>query len=131
MSRIRGKGNLTTEIKMAGLFRSHGLTGWRRHVALPGRPDFVFQKSKIAVFVDGCFWHGCPRCFRSPAANSGFWTSKIEANKRRDRRVARELRVRGWTVVRIRECTLKRRGEAEVRRIGRLLARREGLNQLP
>jgi DNA mismatch endonuclease (patch repair protein) len=129
MSRIRGKGNLTTEMKMADLFRRHRITGWRRHVNLPGRPDFVFPRAKIAVFVDGCFWHGCPRCFRAPAANSEFWSAKIEANKRRDRRVARGLRARGWSVVRIRECSLKRRGHAEVRRIERLFARRERLNQ--
>lgn len=124
MSRIRGRGNRTTEGKMATLFREFKIKGWRRHPDLPGRPDFAFPKERVAVFVDGCFWHGCPRCFRAPSANAEFWMTKIGTNRRRDRRVSKMLRERGWSVVRIRECALKRRGDSEVRRIGRILDRR-------
>jgi DNA mismatch endonuclease (patch repair protein) len=66
MSRIRGKGNEKTEVRLAKLMRKAGIRGWRRHLPIPGRPDFSFRQQKVAVFVDGCFWHGCPRCFRLP-----------------------------------------------------------------
>ena len=54
-------------------------------VGTPGTPDFIFEERKVAVFVDGCFWHGCPRCGHVPHANAAYWTAKIEANRRRDR----------------------------------------------
>lgn len=104
MRAIKGKGNATTEKALASKLRRERLSGWRRHAALPGRPDFVWQRQGVAVFVDGCFWHGCPRCYRAPRHNAEFWCLKINANKRRDMRVARILRAQGWTVVRIWEC---------------------------
>lgn len=107
MSRIRGKGNERTEVRLAKLLRGAGIRGWRRHVSIPGRPDFAFRNQKVAVFVDGCFWHGCPRCFRLPKQNRAFWKAKIEANRRRDRSVNGRLRRLGWKVIRIRECQLK------------------------
>ena len=107
MSRIRGKGNEKTEIRLAKLMRKAGIMGWRRHLPIPGRPDFAFRKQKVAVFVDGCFWHGCPRCFRLPKQNRAFWKAKIEGNRRRDRSVNGRLRRLGWKVIRIRECRLK------------------------
>ena len=107
MSRIRGKGNEKTEVRLARLLRKAGISGWRRHLSIPGRPDFAFKKQKVAVFVDGCFWHGCPRCFRLPKQNRAFWKAKIEGNRRRDRSVNGRLRRLGWEVVRIRECRLK------------------------
>jgi DNA mismatch endonuclease (patch repair protein) len=107
MSRIRGKGNEKTEVRLARLLRKAGISGWRRHLPIPGRPDFAFRKQKVAVFVDGCFWHGCPRCFRLPKQNRTFWKAKIEGNRRRDRSVNGRLRRLGWKVIRIRECRLK------------------------
>jgi DNA mismatch endonuclease (patch repair protein) len=107
MSRIRGKGNENTEVRLAKLLRRDGIKGWRRHLPIPGRPDFSFRKQKVAVFVDGCFWHGCPRCFRLPKQNRAFWKAKIEGNRRRDRSVNGRLRRLGWKVIRIRECRLK------------------------
>jgi DNA mismatch endonuclease (patch repair protein) len=107
MSRIRGMGNEETEVRLAKLMRMVGIKGWRRHLPILGRPDFSFQRQKVAVFVDGCFWHGCPRCFRLPKQNRSFWKAKIEGNRRRDRLVNGRLRRLGWKVIRIRECQLK------------------------
>lgn len=80
---------------------------------LPGKPDFVFSRSRIAVFVDGCFWHGCSRCKHPPKSNVAFWNLKVVVNQRRDKRVARALRFQGWTVLRLRECTLKNSRKTE------------------
>lgn len=107
MSRIRGRGNEKTEVRLAKLMRAQGIRGWRRHLPIPGRPDFTFRKQKVAVFVDGCFWHGCPRCFRLPKQNRAFWKAKIEGNRKRDLSVNGRLRRLGWKVIRIRQCQLK------------------------
>lgn len=107
MSRIRGRGNERTELAMVRLLRANKITGWRRHAKLPGRPDFVFRAERIAVFVDGCFWHGCPRCFRLPENNRLFWSRKIAANRERDKTVGAELRRAGWRVLRIWEHSLR------------------------
>ena len=107
MSKIWGKGNEKTEIRLARLMRAGGIKGWRRHLPIPGKPDFAFRKKKLAIFVDGCFWHGCPKCFRLPKQNRAFWKVKIEGNRKRDRSVNARLRRLVWKVVRIRECQLK------------------------
>ena len=107
MSRIRGSGNEKTEVRLARLLRGDGISGWRRHLPIPGRPDFAFRKQKVAVFVDGCFWHGCPKCFRLPKQNRAFWKSKNEGNRKRDLLVNGRLRRLDWRVIRIRQCQLK------------------------
>lgn len=117
MARIRGRGNRSTEGRLAALFRAHGITGWRRQWPLPGRPDFAFPARRLAVFVDGCFWHGCPRHGTLPRGNRAFWRAKLARNRERDREVSAELRRRGWTVVRVWEHALRPRNER------RLLAR--------
>lgn len=106
MSRIRSAGNKTTEEKLAHLLREVSLTGWRRHQQLPGRPDFVWRKSKVAVFVDGCFWHGHACRNLAPKTNAEAWRDKIAKTQARDRRVNRLLRKKGWKVIRIWECRL-------------------------
>jgi len=108
MSKIRGKGNEKTEVRQARLMRAERIRGWRRHLPILGRPDFSFRKQKVAVFVDGCFWHGCPKCFRLPKQNRAFWKAKIEGNRKRDQSVNGRLRRLGWKVIRIRECQLKK-----------------------
>jgi DNA mismatch endonuclease (patch repair protein) len=110
MARIRGRDNVSTEIRTARLLRAGRVSGWRRHSTIFGKPDFVFQRARVALFVDGCFWHGCPRCNRLPkssAASAAFWRAKIQGNVRRDRQVSSRLQKDGWKVVRVRECQLK------------------------
>lgn len=117
MSLIRGKGNKETENALLALLRQNKITGWRRHLPLPGKPDFAFQKQKVAVFVDGCFWHGCPKCYTRPKTNSAFWDRKRETNMARDRRVNRQLRRQGWKVIRIWQHFLKKSPAACLNRI--------------
>ena len=117
MSRIRGRGNKETELALMKLLRRGHITGWRRHQPVFGKPDFVFREARLAVFVDGCFWHGCPKHCKTPAGNRAFWKKKLAANKTRDRRVNRILRKNGWRVVRIWEHDLAKRGAACIRKI--------------
>jgi DNA mismatch endonuclease (patch repair protein) len=107
MSRVRSSGNLSTELAFIRLMRAAGITGWRRSWPLVGKPDFVFPKSRLAVFIDGCFWHACPKHCRMPSSNREFWERKIGRNQARDRAVARELKRKGWTVIRFWEHDLK------------------------
>ncbi len=101
MSRVRSKGNVATEKKLLALFRENGIKGWRRNYPLFGKPDFVFPKKRVAVFVDGEFWHGHPTKGQIPETNSDFWRNKIERNKDRDRLVNKTLIGKRWKVVRI------------------------------
>jgi DNA mismatch endonuclease, patch repair protein len=101
MSLIRSRGNKATELRLMEIFREFGITGWRRNQNLPGKPDFTFRRERVVVFVDGCFWHGCPRCYKRPNTNQEFWDRKIATNRKRDRHVSRELRHLGWHVVRV------------------------------
>jgi DNA mismatch endonuclease (patch repair protein) len=125
MARIAGRGNRTTELAMIRLLRAGRITGWRRHlnlrwVAPDGRvrfirPDFVFPARRLVVFVDGCFWHGCPLHSTLPKNNSTFWHTKIEGNRQRDNRSRIALRKKGWKVVRIWEHALRdAKGQARV-----------------
>jgi DNA mismatch endonuclease (patch repair protein) len=114
MSRIRSHGNVATELRFIRLLKHSGITGWRRHHCLHGKPDFVFLNLRLAVFVDGCFWHGCPRCYGEPKSNRAFWRRKITANRKRDLAVNRALRKSGWRVLRVWQHELKRRNEARL-----------------
>ena len=116
MSRVRSRGNRATELRLIALMRGHRITGWRRGVPLPGKPDFVLRASKLAMFVDGCFWHGCPRHRRIPKTRVAFWKTKLARNVQRDREVRKVLRERGWRVFRIWEHELVRRNEAQLLR---------------
>jgi DNA mismatch endonuclease (patch repair protein) len=107
MSRIRGKGNKDTELLMILILRKYHISGWRRHQAVIGKPDFIFPKQKIALFVDGCFWHGCPLHSNMPKTNQEFWAKKLGGNKKRDLFVTRTLRKLGWKVIRIWEHELR------------------------
>jgi DNA mismatch endonuclease (patch repair protein) len=122
MAKVRGRGNLTTEQALAKLLRTQGWSGWRRHQVVRGRtaagerfqvrPDFVFPVRSLVVFVDGCFWHGCPRHGTRPQANAAFWRGKFRRNQSRDRRDTRRLRRAGWRVLRLWEHELKPKAQA-------------------
>lgn len=107
MSRVRGSENKATELKLIVLFREHGFKGWRRNYPLFGKPDFAFPAERVAIFVDGEFWHGHPTRAKIPEDNRAFWERKIKRNKARDREVNRTLRQKGWTVVRVWQHELK------------------------
>ena len=118
MARIRASGNKDTELRLITLFRAAKLSGWRRNTKLFGKPDFVFPAQRLAVFVDGCFWHRHPGCKFSytPKSRVEFWLPKFQKNVARDRLVTRELRKAGWRVLRVWECDLVPRRQARVSR---------------
>jgi DNA mismatch endonuclease, patch repair protein len=108
MAKVRSTGNRSTDAKVEAALRSGGVAGWKKHPKnVPGRPDFYFSKAKLAVFVDGCYWHACPRCCRMPTSNVEYWSAKIDSNWRRDNRIRRQLRARGLHVMRIWEHEIK------------------------
>jgi DNA mismatch endonuclease (patch repair protein) len=140
MAKVRGRGNATTELALARIFRATGLTGWRRQFRLAGgrgdeawkvRPDFVFPRRRWVVFVDGCFWHGCPAHGTRPAGNAAFWRRKFAANQARDRRNTRQLRAAGWRVLRLWEHELRRAARAGLLRKLRRLAAGVPANKKP
>lgn len=125
MARIRSRGNSATELRFVRLLRIFKITGWRRGSKLPGRPDFVFYRHRVAVFVDGDFWHGNPKCFRVPKSNVEYWSSKISGNRRRDRAINRALAALGWRVVRFWQSSLQD-GAKVMTKLSGILAEREG-----
>ena len=110
MAAVKSKGNISTEVKMIRLLRQYRLKGWRRHQRnIAGTPDFVWRDKKVALFVDGCFWHGCPHCYKLPKSNKAFWTKKVAYNRKHDRQIISSLKSLGWKVVRIWECKISRK----------------------
>lgn len=122
MRAIKSRGNRSTECRLRAQLVQSGLTGWTLQ-RLPeiGSPDFIFGKQRLVVFVDGCFWHGCPRCGHTPKTNSRYWRAKIQRNRKRDVRVRRMARTAGFRVIRIWECDLKQRSQTCLNRIRRAL----------
>lgn len=108
MAQVKSNGNKSTEIHLRAALRENGIIGWRRTYPLFGKPDFVFPKNRVALFVDGCFWHGHPTKCRIPKTNREYWKMKISRNKQRDRLVNDTLRKKGWKVVRIWEDSIKK-----------------------
>ncbi len=104
MSAIKSTGTRSTELRLRGWLISKGIRGWTTNGrGLPGAPDIVFPKKKLAIFVDGCFWHGCAHCTRNlrPQSNKKYWEKKIAGNMRRDQKQNRELKKHGWEIARI------------------------------
>lgn len=101
MAQVKSTGNRSTEQILAAVLRKSKIVGWRRHYPIFGKPDFTFPRSKVAVFVDGCFWHGHPKKCRVPQNNREYWLNKINRNVVRDKLVTRTLRDKGWKVIRI------------------------------
>lgn len=109
MRNIKSKGNKSTEMSLIGVFREQGVKGWRRGYPVTGHPDFVFLSKHVAVFVDGCFWHGHNCRNTCPKENEDFWSKKIRGNIERDIAITKKFENRGWKVVRIWECELKKK----------------------
>jgi DNA mismatch endonuclease, patch repair protein len=124
MSANRGRGNRSTERRIRARLAATKTAGWRLNARdVFGKPDFVFDNEKLAVFVDGCFWHGCRQCRSIPESNRDFWQEKIKGNKRRDTLVTRRLRKDGWTVVRFWEHQVRREPQKCILKIQETLAR--------
>lgn len=123
MSRVRGK-HTGPELKIRRLLHAEGYR-YRLHPrTVPGRPDLAFMAQRVALFIDGCFWHGCPHHYTRPSSNVAFWDRKLESNLLRRTGVLRELRQRDWRAVQVWECQLHRRPASVMRRIRRALATR-------
>ena len=123
MAAVRSYGNVTTELELIKIFRKGKIRGWRRNKKTSGiRPDFVFLKHRVAVFVHGCFWHGCKKCTNlKPKTNKKFWVNKIGTNIERDKKHNKELKKTGWKVVCIWEHEIKNNPESVVRNIKKAL----------
>jgi DNA mismatch endonuclease, patch repair protein len=108
MRRVKSGRNRSTELRLVEFFKKEGITGWRRNFPLLGKPDFVFPKKRVAVFADGCFWHGHDCRNTRPQQNKPYWEAKRKRNLERDLLVNEGLAKKGWTVVRIWECEIKK-----------------------
>ncbi len=117
--------NTKPELIVRRLIRESGFTGYRLHwKKAPGRPDIAFPGRKIAIFVNGCYWHKCPHCIRQmPKAHAEFWAAKFVANEERDARNVADLEAAGWTVITAWECELRRDALAAVEPIIEALRR--------
>lgn len=132
MSSIRGKRNKSTEIPLRMALVRAGLKGWVLHPdGIQGKPDFYFPKKRLAVFVDGCFWHGCGRCGHVPKTNRQFWSAKIVRNRKRDTLTSRSLGAQHVTVIRIWEHDIKLRLDHCLNRINKGLHRTRSDHQTP
>ena len=120
MSRIHGK-NTGPEIKLRKLLFSNNIRGYRVHYNLPGKPDIVFIKKKIAIFIDGCFWHKCPVCFQEPETRKEFWMKKIQSNIDRDKKINKQLKDDGWTVLRFWEHDVRKKPYVIVQKISEMI----------
>ncbi|MBQ2851182.1 MAG: DNA mismatch endonuclease Vsr [Thermoguttaceae bacterium] len=109
MSKVRSTGNASTELKLIAEFKERKITGWRRKSKIFGHPDFIFPKLRVAVFVDGCFWHGHDCRNTKPKDNADYWRAKIERNQRRDQAATERLTELGYRVVRIWECEFQKK----------------------
>ena len=126
MKAVKSKGNKSTEIRLIEFFKSHHITGWRRNSNLVGHPDFIFRKNRIAIFADGCFWHGHNCRNVNPSDNAEYWRNKIKRNKARDKAITKELRQKGWNVVRIRECEIKKGKVQKLTAVGLFAGKESG-----
>jgi DNA mismatch endonuclease, patch repair protein len=127
MRAIQSRGNATTERKLRAMLIRRAISGWKMHIkVLPGIPDFAFQDLRLAVFVDGCFWHGCPKCGHIPKTNSRYWRIKISRNMQRDRETAKRMKRIGYSILRFWECDLRSDPEKCLGLLSRRIARSNG-----
>jgi len=107
MRKVRSTGNRSTEWRFRAKMMQAGLRGWKVRPKMDFSPDFVFEDRRIVVFIDGCFWHACPVCGKTPASNTEYWTRKFQRNIDRDKKATKELFEQGWTVLRFWEHEIK------------------------
>ena len=115
MRAVKSKNTKSTELALIKLFKENHITGWRHSYNVKGPPDFVFLEKRIAIFVDGCFWHGHDCRNTRPADNAEYWAKKRERNIQRDKETTERFEKRGWTVVRIWECELRKKNLPETK----------------
>lgn len=122
MRAVKGKGT-TPERRLFGMLAGMQLKGWRKNADdITGKPDVVFPHEKIAIFVDGCFWHGCPHCQRKlPQTNRQYWERKINRNVELTTLNNQKLRSDGWQVIRVWEHEL--RNQVDRKRVRRQILR--------
>lgn len=121
MSANKGK-NTKPELLLRKSLWQHRLKGYRlNYKKVPGRPDIVFVSKRLAIFINGCFWHRCPHCKLSlPKSNITFWGKKFENNIERDKRKIKELKKLKWSVLTIWECEIKENIDKQIDKIRRL-----------
>jgi DNA mismatch endonuclease (patch repair protein) len=120
MKAIRDRRNKSTEMRFRAMLVRAPIRGWQlRPSGLPGKPDFLFPEHRLVVFLDGCYWHGCPRCGHIPGVNRPYWSAKIERNRARDKRNTRLLKEAGYAILRLWEHELR---EEQARCLSRLRA---------
>lgn len=122
MAAIKSRNNVTTERRLRSFLMREGIKGWKLQAPREiGSPDFWFPNSRVVVFVNGCFWHGCPRCGHVPKTNIPYWEAKLSRNRQRDRRVQRIARQLRFSVVRVWECELRSQPKSCISRIVRVV----------
>lgn len=107
MSQIRSK-NTTPEVILRKKLSSNGIKGYRLNYSLPGKPDIVFTRKKLVIFIDGCFWHKCPKCFIRPETNKAFWKKKLQRNIIRDKKINQQLKDMGYYIIRLWEHEIRK-----------------------
>lgn len=112
MSKVRSSGNKSTEMKLIKFFKENRIVGWKRNYKVKGHPDFVFLDKRIAVFVDGCFWHSHYCRNITPSENAEYWKKKRERNMAHDKEITEYFERRGWRVIRIWECELQKKNQS-------------------
>jgi DNA mismatch endonuclease (patch repair protein) len=120
MAAVRSQ-NTKPEVALRKALWGAGIKGYRLHYPIIGNPDVVFTRPRLVVFVDGCFWHGCPQCFRMPKTHKEYWEPKIAKNVARDEKVNRQLHDEGWQVLRLWEHEIRNELPACIERIAHSL----------
>lgn len=120
MSRVKSK-NTSLELKFRKMLFDKGLRGYRLNYKLLGKPDIVFTRYNVAIFLDGCFWHKCPKCFKHPSSNKEFWKTKILTNIRRDKKVNKELSLLKYKIIRFWQHEIKDNPEKCYRKVRTIL----------
>jgi DNA mismatch endonuclease (patch repair protein) len=130
MSRIRGKNTkLESDFlkKLSAVSHAKGYRYRKHYAKLPGKPDIAFPGRKIAVFIDGCFWHGCKKHSRVPLSNVPYWSEKIGRNRARDVKNTKILKKEGWTVLRFWEHDVKKQPETAIKKILKTVISKSGI----